>query len=628
MAESQLAEAIRRDLLECGICLHRYKKPRGLPCLHCFCHSCLESYCKGQKNVLCPNCKRPTAVPKEGVSGFPAHFIINTLKDTLDKAKGAVQDAGCGNCNLKKATSYCMDCKEFFCQTCNATHNALKTHKDHQVVSIEDVRSGKVMLPVTASEDQKCKDHDGETKKFYCETCGKLVCRDCIMLGHCQHQVISLEEASEKQVAKLKDLSKGSEDLRKECKVAIKKTEDVEKSLAAASKEVKKNLERVRNEYYKQVDAILKKHEVDARSVEVKNAKELGHIKETLQTTLAKLESACDLATRVTQTGSDYDITSVFPTLSASLEEMNEMTKPEAASVSLGYVEFRAPDTVDIPDVFSVLSIKPQTLVLKPGDKWVQSGQFSTRPGLRYPWGIAVNKDGDIAVTNGHNKTCKVFSKDGKVKYTFQGPFDVDVYKIASTADNKYILPGKGKILFYDSQGKRLNYPKASTYDNDNEPCNPFAFAVDTTGMIVAGLMGSTISIHHGNGQFISKFKAPSQPRWLAITAKGDIAVSSYDDKTIRLMDYSGNNVRVVQPPEEVTEWKPHGVCCSKHGEIFVVNCGNPKAVYRYTADGDQYLGCVITGLNYPMGIAISEDGQQLFLVEHLQHSVKIFQRQ
>ncbi|XP_072042352.1 tripartite motif-containing protein 2-like [Amphiura filiformis] len=302
----------------------------------------------------------------------------------------------CARCRLWKVQpeeSHILLYGEFFCQTCYTTHNALKTHKDHRVVSIEDVRSGKVMLPVTVSEYLNCKDHDGETKKFYCETCGKLICRDCIVLGHRQHQVISLKEASDKQVAKLKDLSRGSEDLKKECRNAIKKTENVEKSLAAASKEVKKNLERVRNEYYKQVDAILKKHEVDARSVEIQNAKELDRIKDNLQTKLAKLESASDLVTRVTHTGSDYGITSVFPTLSASLEELNEMTKPEAASESLGYVEFIAPERVDIPDLRSVLSNKH-------GNKWVQSGEFSTKPGLEQPRGIAINKDGDIAVTD------------------------------------------------------------------------------------------------------------------------------------------------------------------------------------------------------------------------------------
>ncbi|XP_072042775.1 E3 ubiquitin-protein ligase TRIM56-like [Amphiura filiformis] len=615
MAESRLVKNLSRDHLECGICLHQYKKPRRLPCLHCFCHNCLERYCKGQTQVVCPNiyCKKPTAIPKEGVSGFPPHFIINTLQETLDKAKQTMKDAVCGNCNLKKkATAYCLDCEEFFCQTCHTAHDTLKTHKDHQVVSIEDVRSGKVVLPVTASEDQKCKDHDSETKKFYCETCGKLICGKCIVLGHPQHQVITLKKASEEKVEKLKELSKGSEDLEIEYRDAIKKTEDVQKSLATASKEVKKNLQRVKNEYYKQVDAIFKKHEVDVRLVDVQNAKELNHIKDNLQTTLAKLECARDLATKVTQMGSDHDITSIFPTLSASLKELNEMTKPVAASDSLGYVGFIAPDTVDIPDMCSVLSFK---------DKWVLIRRFSTKAGLSGPWGIAVNHDDDmsgpwgitvnhdddIAVTNGYNKTCKVFSKDGNIKYIFQGPLTTSLVDIAITSDSWFVLPGKGQIQFYDSQGKTLtDYPNTPTYDMLNQPSTPRALTVDSSGRIIAGLRGNTISIHHEDGRLISKFATSGMPNWLAVTYKEDIAVVI--DNTLQLMDYCGNNVRVLQPPLQVTEWMPYGVCCSKQGEIFVVNLGSPKAVYRYTADGEQCLGCVITGLHYPMGIAISDE--------------------
>ena len=84
-ASSTLVEKLNRDFLECGICLDRFQKPRALPCLHSFCHCCLESFCKGKQQVLCPNCKRLIEVPEEGVSGFPAHFMVNNLQETLDK---------------------------------------------------------------------------------------------------------------------------------------------------------------------------------------------------------------------------------------------------------------------------------------------------------------------------------------------------------------------------------------------------------------------------------------------------------------------------------------------------------------------------------------------------------------
>ena len=85
MAKSKLVDQLSRDLLECGICLDRFQKPRALPCLHCFCEECLEKLCEGKRQVLCPNCKQPTTVPKGGVRAFPTHFMVNTLQDAIDK---------------------------------------------------------------------------------------------------------------------------------------------------------------------------------------------------------------------------------------------------------------------------------------------------------------------------------------------------------------------------------------------------------------------------------------------------------------------------------------------------------------------------------------------------------------
>ena len=265
----------------------------------------------------------------------------------------------CGNCNLNKATAYCMECKEFFCKSCHTAHDTNKG--DHKVVSTEDLRSGRVMLPVTT--DQRCKDHEGEIRRCYCVTCGKLVCRDCFVQDHRQHQIINLKEVS--------------------------------------------------------------------------------------------------------------------VNLSDKLPSFNT------------------------------------------GEKWVQSGQFSTKPEMTYPSGITVSKDGDITVTNMCSQalSCKIFSQDGKVKYTFKGPFNAVPYDIGITPDNKYILPGDGEILFYDSQGNRLDYPKVPTYDTLNNTSNPFCLVADGQGRILSGLDVSTISIHSPDGQLISKFYASGKLNYLAVSS-------------------------------------------------------------------------------------------------------------
>ena len=489
--------------------------------------------------------------------------------------------------------------------------------KQHKVVTLDDIRSGKITLPLASSDDQKCEDHEDEIKKFYCETCQKPVCRDCIVMKqHCRdHECITLKEAAKIQAARLVQLAQQGEQLKKIFQEAIQKNEEVKEKFERSFQKSNKKAEAIKETFTKKVEYVFEKHKSNSLKLKSKRGTELDHSKENLQTSLAKIENACDLAKNLSQMGTDLDITSMYPTLSANLEELTKTKKPDAVDESMGCFGVQEVGEMEVPDVVCLVG----------GERWMMAGKIKTTEG--YLYGIAVHPNGNVAITTGFIKTAHIYSRNGDLKYTFKGPFDADIDDFAITPDNRYILPGKAELFFYDDQGNRLKYPKASTYNANNKPANPKTLAVDSRGRIIVGLCNSTtISIHHADGQLISKFTAPAIPQRLAVTSQGDIA-ATFRDYTLQLMDYSGNNVRVVQPPPGVSKWVPRAICCSKRGEIFVVNDGSPQAVHRYTADGDECLGCVITGLDIPYGIAITEDGQQLYVTEFCQHVVKIFQR-
>ena len=197
------------------------------------------------------------------------------------------------------------------------------------------------------------------------------------------------------------------------------------------------------------------------------------------------------------------------------------------------------------------------------------------------------------------------------------------VYDIAITSDNRVVISGNYELLFYDDRGNKVADRTASSLKDTTIQ----SLTVDSKGRIIVGLGNSQISIHCADGQFISQFTTRFKPIWLAATWKGEI-VATCDDGQTQIMNDSGENVRVLQPPKDAKDWQPTGVCCSNLGEVFVVNHGNPKAVYRYRDDGEKCLGCIITGLNDPFGIAVKKDGQQLFVTECYQNVVKIYQVQ
>ena len=82
-----LAETIEKDFLACAICFEQLTDPVGLPCLHGFCFECLNNWHKSSKNksqVICPASKETAPVPSGGIRGFPGHFLIKNLQDTIN----------------------------------------------------------------------------------------------------------------------------------------------------------------------------------------------------------------------------------------------------------------------------------------------------------------------------------------------------------------------------------------------------------------------------------------------------------------------------------------------------------------------------------------------------------------
>ena len=111
---TSLAETLDESILKCGICLDNYTNPRGLPCLHSFCKECLVGWAKksGKKGFLtCPNCMQEARIPKKGVKGFPVHFLVNSLQETVDKEKKVSALNSMINNNVDVSYIYLL-CKE------------------------------------------------------------------------------------------------------------------------------------------------------------------------------------------------------------------------------------------------------------------------------------------------------------------------------------------------------------------------------------------------------------------------------------------------------------------------------------------------------------------------------------
>ena len=116
-----------QDEITCPLCLGIYEEPKTLPCQHIYCKDCLEGLARQSRNgtVVCPECRSVAQIPGNNASTFPTAFQINRLKEVYEA------------------------------------------------------------MAVPAGEHYHCQEHQAQALDLYCETCQKLVCRDCI-IANCQ----------------------------------------------------------------------------------------------------------------------------------------------------------------------------------------------------------------------------------------------------------------------------------------------------------------------------------------------------------------------------------------------------------------------------------------------------------
>ena len=89
------------------------------------------------------------------------------------------------------AVSFCIDCCDFLCKACVKHHKTWHKTLNHDVQPIGSSNSGSNVavkpLDSIPHKPMNCQLHEDETLKVYCETCGILICRDCMAIEHSGH---------------------------------------------------------------------------------------------------------------------------------------------------------------------------------------------------------------------------------------------------------------------------------------------------------------------------------------------------------------------------------------------------------------------------------------------------------
>ncbi|XP_072016862.1 E3 ubiquitin-protein ligase TRIM71-like [Amphiura filiformis] len=537
-----------------------------------FTHSVWSVYENGGKpnkeTVTCPvDCKKITPMPSNGVDGLPANVFVSSLINT-SPYRGNVPCVCCEETN-NDVLARCMDCEGFFCKRGVNAHGEMSFLKSHQVIMLEDLKSGKINLKQVSNKKQPtCKEHNSQQLWLYCETCGVLICRDCTVIDHPKpgHAYVTLKSTVSEQRKKIEVLVKRNGVIEKQVDRALQDVTKAQQDLDSIKKKFTADIDMEIDTIEKHVRKIcqqerkrLLKHQEERVAV---SRKTIQSSKETWQSKKVRFQAAREIANQVLQIGSDTDIASVYKQLSNSLEEL---CKEEHAIVPRDIA--RLPKFEADSRIMSINIIGELVDVIHFASKvsdgsWGMKSEFGDKDDagkVSGGKGISTTPTADFIVGNFSSSVpVKVYNSDGNFKFNFDKQSHY-AWDVAVSPDGEfYVSCGNAKhIRMFGSDGRYLaQFATISPAGvaSDAEGADLRGMAINSKSQLLVGVTKKYISTRDLNGTHITSFHVSIPPWYIATTLQCYIIVSPNGYSGVQVLDSSGTLQHTITAPIDVSE--------------------------------------------------------------------------
>ena len=586
------------EQLTCPICLEHYTDPKLLQCFHVFCEKCLKPLARQTQQgqvVECPNCRQPTSLPQKGVPGLQGAFLIHHLFDIQDilKKVTAPADTKCVKCEKREPTCYCRTCG-FLCDSCKKPHVEWKEFSSHKIVSIDKLTEDVTNLVPLVQKVLQCSDHTDKQLDLFCETCEKMICRDCIVKVHRDHQYDLARDAfpKHKEVItaslqpvdqQLASVNKALEGVMIQCSKITDQSQTMEVEIKGSIRQVIEALEARQEELIAQLDQMTQQ-----------KLKALASQQDQLELIAVRLKSCRDFVQESLKTGCHGDIL--------------EMSKPFVEQVEHMTAKFNH-ETLVPEEQADLEFTNSQTELTRTCQ---QFGQITANP-VCHAKCHAEGTGLHVAVV-GETATATVYVIDQKGR-EYQCPVEVSCELVSSDGSSQ--VKGETKkvkdcqyVINYHPQHRGRHYLHIQVGDKHISG-SPFSLSVLTTTptKIINGL---------------------NEPRGVAVSKKGEITVVERDSHCVSVFSVDGEKLSSFgikgSAPGQLLS--PRGVAITATGDILVCDSGNNR-IQLFSPNGKS-LKCVGTSgngplqFNRPLWVAIHPRSNQIYVTEVDNHRVQI----
>ena len=569
------------DQLTCPICLDDYTNPRVLPCLHVFCEHCLgRLVLRDAENLIatCPNCRRETRLPQEGVAGLPPAFYINHLfevRDTLQKVSDP-NKLRCDMCEDGNAKGYCRDCGEFVCEACITLHRKWKKFAEHEIATLGQIEANVAELAPPKKVTMKCSKHPSEELKIYCETCNELICRDCTVKAHRDHQFDLVADCFPKNrdaiVASLQPIKQQLDIVSQ----AVAEVDARSTRVAENGDAIKRDIQVATSELIRALKAREQQLMAEVDQIVGQTSKTLAAQRDHYQLTQTQLASCLEFVEESLRTGSPQEVLSMKKPVVERVQQMAKEFQPNHfQSGPEEIIHFSHEQLADACKRFgetSTISICPE--------KCYATGEGVERacPGKVATFTVhTVDKDG---------KTCEDPNIPITAELVPHGGGATVKCQVARREDHTYQLT-------YHPQSRGQHDLHVKVYGRPIKN-SPFTLAVRKAALDYQGIHMKSVSGLNG-------------PWGLAVTKEGHIVVAENLAHCVSVFDHDGHKLRSFghQGSDQSKLSSPRGVALCSDNTVLVTD---DHCVKKYSWDG-KFMASVGTegsGLlefNTPWGI-------------------------
>ena len=327
---------LERDII-CAICQEHYTEPKVLPCLHYYCKKCILKLAlrtASNQPFPCPECRKETILPEGGVDELKTAFFVHRMEamySTVERVHGkvAVKCEGCTSGS--NAVSFCRQCTAFICKACVESHQRMKTFEGHNVVSMLDLKVGKAKAAITIAETAapvKCEIHK-KSFKLYCFDCDRVICRDCTVKDHRDHNFEFCAVAAPETKEELTKMLECLRELSKNMSLAMEVVKTTKQEVETQGNSVERTIQTSFEELFE----TMKKHKQEmlegARKLIQEKMNKLSVQEKNLSLASSKVISVVDYAERFVSHSSDNEVMSMHIDIKRQINEIEEHGKAD-----------------------------------------------------------------------------------------------------------------------------------------------------------------------------------------------------------------------------------------------------------------------------------------------------------